>query len=146
MSDVVLETRSLVKRFGGLVATNDVSLKVMKGARHALIGPNGAGKTTLINLLTGVLEPTGGSISLDVLAFDRSADVLLMLVIGGVGWLYGGVAGAIVFKLLQTWLSAVTPQYWMFWIGLILVLLVLVGRDRLLKPWKWFGARKAVKP
>jgi branched-chain amino acid transport system permease protein len=55
------------------------------------------------------------------------------------GWLYGGVAGAIVFKLLQTWLSAVTPQYWMFWIGLILVLLVLVGRDRLLKPWTWFG-------
>ena len=65
-----------------------------------------------------------------------------MLVIGGVGWLYGGVAGAIVFKLLQTWLSSVTPQYWMFWIGLILVLLVLVGRDRLLKPWTWFGAGK----
>jgi branched-chain amino acid transport system ATP-binding protein len=65
MSDVVLETRSLVKRFGGLVATNDVSLQVMKGARHALIGPNGAGKTTLINLLTGVLEPSSGSIALD---------------------------------------------------------------------------------
>lgn len=62
---VVLETRSLVKRFGGLAATNDVSLKVELGARHALIGPNGAGKTTLINLLTGVLEPTSGSILLD---------------------------------------------------------------------------------
>ena len=62
---IVLETRSLVKRFGGLVATNDVSLKVEKGARHALIGPNGAGKTTLINLLTGVLEPSSGSIALD---------------------------------------------------------------------------------
>ena len=87
-----------------------------------------------------LLAQTTGFASLDVLAFDRSADVLLMLVIGGVGWLYGGVAGAIVFKLLQTWLSAVTPQYWMFWIGLILVLLVLVGRDRLLKPWTWIGA------
>ncbi|MCR6474872.1 branched-chain amino acid ABC transporter permease [Variovorax sp. ZS18.2.2] len=86
-----------------------------------------------------LLAQTTGFASLDVLAFDRSADVLLMLVIGGVGWLYGGVAGAIVFKLLQNWLSAVTPQYWMFWIGLILVLLVLVGRDRLLKPWTWFG-------
>ena len=84
-----------------------------------------------------LLAQTTGFASLDVLAFDRSADVLLMLVIGGVGWLYGGIAGAIVFKLLQTWLSAVTPQYWMFWIGLILVLLVLVGRDRLLKPWTW---------
>ena len=86
-----------------------------------------------------LLAQTTGFASLDVLAFDRSADVLLMLVIGGVGWLYGGVTGAIVFKLLQNWLSAVTPQYWMFWIGLILVLLVLVGRERLLKPWTWFG-------
>ncbi|MDM0023046.1 branched-chain amino acid ABC transporter permease [Variovorax saccharolyticus] len=93
-----------------------------------------------------LLAQTTGFASLDVLAFDRSADVVLMLVIGGVGWLYGGIAGAIVFKLLQDTLSSVTPQYWMFWIGLILVLLVLVGRDRLLKPWTWFGARKAVKP
>jgi branched-chain amino acid transport system permease protein len=93
-----------------------------------------------------LLAQTTGFASLDVLAFDRSADVVLMLVIGGVGWLYGGIAGAIVFKLLQDMLSSVTPQYWMFWIGLILVLLVLVGRDRLLKPWNWFGARKAVKP
>ncbi|MEJ1171124.1 branched-chain amino acid ABC transporter permease [Variovorax sp. CCNWLW235] len=89
-----------------------------------------------------LLAQTTGFASLDVLAFDRSADVLLMLVIGGVGWLYGGVAGAIVFKLLQNWLSAVTPQYWMFWIGLLLVLLVLVGRDRVLKPWSWLGKRK----
>ena len=84
-----------------------------------------------------LLAQTTGFASLDVLAFDRSADVLLMLVIGGVGWLYGGIAGAVVFKLLQDALSSVTPQYWMFWIGLILVLLVLVGRDRLLKPWTW---------
>jgi len=62
---VVLETRNLVKRFGGITPTNDVTLQVHKGARHALIGPNGAGKTTLINLLTGVLEPTSGSIWLD---------------------------------------------------------------------------------
>jgi branched-chain amino acid transport system ATP-binding protein len=61
----VLETRALEKRFGGIVASSDVSLKVEKGARHALIGPNGAGKTTLINLLTGVLRPTSGSILLD---------------------------------------------------------------------------------
>jgi len=61
----VLATRSLVKRFGGLAATNDVTLAVERGARHALIGPNGAGKTTLINLLTGVLEPTSGTITLD---------------------------------------------------------------------------------
>jgi branched-chain amino acid transport system ATP-binding protein len=61
----ILETRGLVKRFGGFVATNDVSLSVEAGARHALIGPNGAGKTTLINLISGVLKPTAGAILID---------------------------------------------------------------------------------
>ncbi len=61
---VVLETRGLVKNFGSFVATNDVNLRVLAGARHALIGPNGAGKTTLINLLTGFLEPTAGAVLL----------------------------------------------------------------------------------
>jgi branched-chain amino acid transport system ATP-binding protein len=60
-----LETRSLSKRFGGLTATDDVTFTLEKGARHALIGPNGAGKTTFINLLTGVLAPSAGSILLD---------------------------------------------------------------------------------
>lgn len=61
----VLETNALVKKFGGITATNAVTFALEKGARHALIGPNGAGKTTFINLLTGVLEPTSGRISLD---------------------------------------------------------------------------------
>ena len=61
---VVLETRDLGKAFGGLRVTRDLSLKIAKGARHALIGPNGAGKTTVINLLTGVLKPDGGRILL----------------------------------------------------------------------------------
>lgn len=88
-----------------------------------------------------LLCQTTGFASLDVLEFHRSADVMLMLVIGGVGWLYGGVLGAIVFKLLQNYLSAITPQYWTFWLGLFLVVLVIVGRDRLLKPWTWGRAR-----
>jgi branched-chain amino acid transport system ATP-binding protein len=62
---LVLETRALEKRFGGIVAANQVSLRLEKGARHALIGPNGAGKTTVINLLTGVLRPSSGEILLD---------------------------------------------------------------------------------
>jgi len=63
--DVVLSARGLIKRFGGITATNNVTLDLHRGARHALIGPNGAGKTTLINLLTGVLEPTEGRITLE---------------------------------------------------------------------------------
>lgn len=65
MSEIVLETRNLKRRFGAFLATNDVSLKVERGARHALIGPNGAGKTTLINLLTGVLPPSEGQVFLE---------------------------------------------------------------------------------
>jgi len=62
---VVLETQDLEKHFGGIAAVNGVSLKVERGARHALIGPNGAGKTTVINLLTGVLRPSAGRILLE---------------------------------------------------------------------------------
>jgi branched-chain amino acid transport system ATP-binding protein len=65
MSDTVLSAQGLVMRFGGIVATHDVTLDLRRGARHALIGPNGAGKTTLINLLTGVLTPTAGRIVLE---------------------------------------------------------------------------------
>jgi len=61
----ILETIGLEKRFGGITAAHDVSLAIEKGARHALIGPNGAGKTTVVNLLTGMLRPTAGSILLD---------------------------------------------------------------------------------
>ncbi|MBN8939106.1 MAG: ABC transporter ATP-binding protein [Rhizobiales bacterium] len=68
-----LETRNLVRRFGGLVATNDVSLSIAAGTRHALIGPNGAGKTTLINLMTGVLAPTSGAIRLEGADITRLA-------------------------------------------------------------------------
>jgi branched-chain amino acid transport system ATP-binding protein len=64
MSHVVLQTHALNKRFGGITATDNVSLTIERGARHALIGPNGAGKTTLINLLTGVLQPTSGRVEL----------------------------------------------------------------------------------
>ena len=57
-----LETRGLCKQFGALNVTDNVDFSLEIGARHALIGPNGAGKSTFINLLTGVLQPTSGSI------------------------------------------------------------------------------------
>ena len=64
-SEIILETRGLVKEFKGFVAVNDVNLKVQRGTIHALIGPNGAGKTTCFNLLTKFLEPTRGQILFD---------------------------------------------------------------------------------
>jgi len=61
----ILQTSGLEKRFGGILAAQNVNLAIEPGARHALIGPNGAGKTTVINLLTGVLRPTAGRIELE---------------------------------------------------------------------------------
>ncbi|HTP75113.1 MAG TPA: ABC transporter ATP-binding protein [Burkholderiaceae bacterium] len=83
MGEVVLQTHSLIKRFGGITATDNVTLGVERGARHALIGPNGAGKTTLINLLTGVAPPTSGRVVLagrDVTTLTPHARVGLGLV------------------------------------------------------------------
>lgn len=135
---VVVILRRLVKSpFGfGLVAIRDNALRARAvglnvSARLMVIYAISA---SLAGLAGALLAQTTGFASLDVFSFDRSADVLLMLVIGGVGWLYGGILGAVVFKLIQSQLSSITPQYWMFWIGLFLVILVLTGRDRI-KEW-----------
>jgi branched-chain amino acid transport system permease protein len=78
-----------------------------------------------------LLAQTTSFASLDVFSFERSADLLLVLIIGGTGYLYGGLIGAVIFKLMQDWIANLTPQYWQFWIGLVLVLIVLIGRDRI---------------
>jgi branched-chain amino acid transport system permease protein len=78
-----------------------------------------------------LMAQTTQYVSLDFLEFHRSADVLLVLILGGTGYLYGGLIGAILFKLMQDWLANLTPQYWLFWIGLIFVIFTLVGRERL---------------
>ena len=79
MADPLLRVENLVRRFGGIVATDHVSLDVAQGELHAIIGPNGAGKTTLISQLTGHLTPDSGSIYLGgrdishLAAYRRSA-------------------------------------------------------------------------
>ena len=88
-----------------------------------------------------LLAQTTAFASLDVFSFERSADLLLVLIIGGTGYLYGGLIGAVIFKLMQDWIANLTPQYWQFWIGLVLVLIVLVGRDRI---WLWTGGVRAL--
>jgi branched-chain amino acid transport system permease protein len=78
-----------------------------------------------------LLAQTTQIVSLDLFDFHRSADVLLMLIIGGAGYLYGGIIGAAIFIVLRDVISSATPEYWEFWIGALLVVLVLVGRERL---------------
>ncbi len=78
----------------------------------------------------GLLTQTTAFCSLDVFSLERSADLLLVLIIGGTGYLYGGLIGAVIYKFLQDWIATLTPQYWQFWIGLVLVVIVLIGRER----------------
>ena len=89
-----------------------------------------------------LLAQTNQFVSLDVLSFQRSADLLLILILGGAGLLYGGLIGAVVFVVLHDQLSDLNPQYWQFWLGLILVLLVLFARGGILgTAQKWIESR-----
>ncbi|MEP7064251.1 MAG: branched-chain amino acid ABC transporter permease [Betaproteobacteria bacterium] len=92
-----------------------------------------------------LLAQTTAFASLDVLGFERSADVMLVLVLGGTGYLYGGVIGAVIFRVVQDALSAWTPQYWQFWLGLILVTIVLIGHERMMRRWRSLLRRVARK-
>ena len=87
-----------------------------------------------------LLTQTTAFCSLDVFSLERSADLLLVLIIGGTGYLYGGLIGAVIYKFLQDWIADLTPQYWQFWIGLVLVVIVLVGRERV---GGWIAAARA---
>jgi branched-chain amino acid transport system permease protein len=109
-------------------------------ARLAVVYTVGA---ALAGAAGALLTQTTGFVSLDVFEFHRSADVMLALVIGGAGWLWGGVVGAIAFKVMHDMLSTITTQYWTFWIGLFLVVLMLVGRERLFKPWTWWKRERS---
>jgi len=72
-----------------------------------------------------VLTQTTSTVSLEVLSFGRSADVLVILILGGAGRLYGGILGAIIYMVARDQFSGITPAYWYFWIGLLLVMVVM---------------------
>ncbi len=129
----LLARRIVRSPFGlSLVALKDNPLRaeavgIPVNARMVAIYTIAAGYAGVAGAL---LTQTTAFCSLDVLSFERSADLLLVLIIGGTGYLYGGLIGAVIFKFMQDWLANLTPQYWQFWIGLVLVLIVLVGRER----------------
>lgn len=72
-----------------------------------------------------LLAQTTQSVALEVVSFQRSAEVLIMLVLGGTGRLYGGIVGAIIFLVARDQLADINPQYWFFWLGALLVAVVL---------------------
>jgi branched-chain amino acid transport system permease protein len=80
----------------------------------------------------GLLTQTTETVSLETLSFQRSADVVVMLILGGTGRLYGAIVGAVVFMVARDQLSDMNPQYWYFWIGLLLMFVVLLSPDGIL--------------
>jgi branched-chain amino acid transport system permease protein len=91
---------------------------------------------TLSAALAGVagalLAQTTQFVGLDTLGFPRSAELMIMLVLGGTGRLYGGFVGACAFMVAQDYLSGINPVYWQFWLGIILVLVVLFAHGGIL--------------
>jgi branched-chain amino acid transport system permease protein len=79
-------------------------------------------------LAGAVLAQTQAFASLEMFSIERSADVLLILIIGGTGYLYGGLIGALIYRLAQDYLSELSARYWQFWIGFVLIMMVLFGR------------------
>lgn len=86
----------------------------------------------LAGVAGGLLAQTTQFVGLDTLGFARSADVLIMLVLGGVGRLYGAIIGTAVFMIAQDLLAGVDPLYWQFWLGMALVAFVLFARGGIL--------------
>jgi branched-chain amino acid transport system permease protein len=91
---------------------------------------------TIAAVMAGIagalLAQTTETVSLEVLSFGRSADVLVILILGGAGRLYGGILGAILYMAARDQLAGMNPQYWYFWIGVLLVLVVMFLRNGIL--------------
>jgi len=102
---------------------------------------------TIAAVMAGIagalLAQTTETVSLETLSFQRSADVLVILILGGAGRLYGGIVGAIIYMVARDQFSGINPQYWYFWIGTLLVVVVILlpngvlgGAARLLARWR----------
>ncbi len=111
---------------------------------------------TLASVYAGIagalLAQTTQFVGTDVLSFNRSAELMVMLIVGGTGMLYGGLVGAAVFMVAHHYLSDLNPSYWQFWLGAFLIAIVMFGRDgvlgaclRLARAWRARAQKAAVK-
>jgi branched-chain amino acid transport system permease protein len=106
------------------------------GKRMPAIGADVNRRLTVIFTIAAAVAGVAGAllaqttqfVGLDSLSFARSAELLIILVLGGTGRLYGGMIGALIFMLAQDYIAGLNPAYWQFWIGLLLVVIVLFAR------------------
>ena len=110
------------------------------GKRMPAIGAPVARRLRMIFTLAAAVAGIAGAllaqttqfVGIDTLGFPRSAELMIMLVMGGTGRLYGGIVGAAVFMIAQDYLSGIDPVYWQFWIGFFLVIIVLFAHGGIL--------------
>lgn len=110
------------------------------GRRMPAIGANVNQRLTVIftigaavaGVAGGLLAQTTQFVGLDSLSFARSAELMIILVLGGTGRLYGGLIGAAIFMIAQDYIAGLNPAYWQFWIGLLLIVIVLFARGGIL--------------
>jgi len=108
------------------IRENAVRMPAIGAASRAHIRTVFTISAAMAGIAGALIAQTTQTVALDSLGFERSADVLVMLVIGGTGRLYGGLVGAIVYMIAHDQLSGMAPQYWYFWIGLLLIIVVML--------------------
>ncbi|MBI2316404.1 MAG: branched-chain amino acid ABC transporter permease [Betaproteobacteria bacterium] len=107
------------------IRENPVRMPAIGAASHAHIRKIYTIAAVIAGAAGALLAQTTSTVSLEVLGFPRSADVLVILILGGAGRLYGGIVGAIIYMVARDLFSGVNPQYWYFWIGLLLIAVVI---------------------
>lgn len=107
------------------IRENPVRMPAIGAPSHAHIRKIYAISAVLGGMSGALLAQTTSTVSLEVLSFQRSADVLVILILGGAGRLYGGILGAVIYMVARDQFSGLNPQYWYFWIGLLLVAVVM---------------------
>ena len=126
---VFLGTRRLIHSPFGLalrgIRENWVRMSAIGAPNRAHIRTIYTIAAALAGIAGALLAQTTETVSLDSLGFERSAEVLVMLVLGGAGRLYGGLVGATIFMVARDQFSGIAPEYWYFWIGILLIVVVI---------------------
>jgi branched-chain amino acid transport system permease protein len=127
---VFLVARRLIHSPFGLalrgIRENGLRMPAIGASVHAHIQPIYTIAAIIAGIAGALLAQTTETVSLEALGFQRSADVLVMLILGGTGRLYGGLIGAAVYMVARDQFSGINPQYWYFWIGLLLIGVVML--------------------
>ena len=126
---VFLVTRRIINSPFGLslrgIRENSVRMPALGAPSHAHIRKIYTISAVIAGLAGALLAQTTETVSLESIGFQRSADVLVILILGGAGTLYGGLVGAIIFMVARDQFSGTTPQFWYFWIGMLLIAVVM---------------------